>query len=302
MATGNAPEFLHLERAGSADSGHVPGEGSRGQPGAQRLRDAVINASASGANAIIAPVANRKINWYVEVSKSKLQEAATKANCLALQDLVLRQTLLLLHPFIPFITEELWSLLGYGAPGRFIDDAHLDNASQLATAQSLHAVRIDPHQVAIVERLKSYASQARALKAEHGLANRRDLGLANLSSPEDAAIITANRDKLVRVIGAREIKFVTAPPEGAPAAVTALGTLYLVDLSAAMDVGAEKQRLAKELEKLLQHIASTEARLANPAFTGKAPPAVIAGARQQLAGLQSKRAELERLLAALTRS
>ena len=238
-------------------------------------------------------------DWYVEVSKSKLQDAATKANCLALQDLVLRQTLLLLHPFIPFITEELWSLLGYAAPGRFIDDAHLDNASQLATAQSVHAVRIDPHQVAIVEKLKAYASQARALKAEHGLANRRDLTLANLSSTEDSAIITANREKLVRLIGAREIKFVTAPPEGAPAAVTVLGTLYLVDLSAVMDVDAEKQRLVKELEKHLQHIASTEARLANPAFTGKAPPAVIAGAKQQLADLQAKRAELERLLAAL---
>ena len=57
-------------------------------------------------------------DWYVEVSKSKFAVARTmKANCLAIQDLVLRQTLLLLHPFIPFITEELWQLLGYGAAG-----------------------------------------------------------------------------------------------------------------------------------------------------------------------------------------
>jgi len=160
-------------------------------------------------------------------------------------------------------------------------------------------VRIDPHQVAVVEELKAYASQARALKAEHGFANRRDLSLANLATPEDAQILSANRDKLVRVIGAREIKFVTTPPAGAPAAVTPLGTLYLVDLSAAMDVATERQRLTKELEKLAQHIASTEARLANPAFAGKAPAAVIAGAQRQLAELQAKRAELERLLAAL---
>jgi valyl-tRNA synthetase len=240
-------------------------------------------------------------DWYVEVSKAKLQAADTKANCLAIQDLVLRQTLLLLHPFIPFITEELWSMLGYGAPGRFIEDVHLDNASQLASTQSLHGIRIDRNQVTVVEKLKAYASQARALKAEHGLAGRRDLSLSNLSSPEAERILTANREKLFRVIGVKDIGFVTSPPVGAPAVVTPLGTLYLVDLSAAVDVAAEGQRLTKELEKLNQHIAATEARLANPAFTGKAPPAVIAGARKQLGELQARKIETERLLAALAR-
>ena len=72
-------------------------------------------------------------DWYVEVSKAKLQAADTKANCLAIQDLVLRQTLLLLHPFIPFITEELWNQLGFGAAGTFLTrDARLDDASVLA--------------------------------------------------------------------------------------------------------------------------------------------------------------------------
>ena len=56
-------------------------------------------------------------DWYVEVSKTKLQSPDTKANCLAIQDLVLRQTLLLRHPFIPFVTEELWQLLGYASAG-----------------------------------------------------------------------------------------------------------------------------------------------------------------------------------------
>src|SRR5438067_9482128 len=75
-------------------------------------------------------------DWYVEVSKSKLQSADTKANCLAIQDLVLRQTLLLLHPFIPFITEELWSQLGYALPGGFIQQAHLDGAAELRSLLS----------------------------------------------------------------------------------------------------------------------------------------------------------------------
>ena len=64
---------------------------------------------------------------------------------------------------------------------------------------------------------------------------------------------------------------------------------------------AETTRLAKELEQLTKHIAGTEARLANKAFTDKAPPAVIDGAKKQLADQQAKRTELERLLKALAK-
>ena len=66
-----------------------------------------------------------------------------------------------------------------------------------------------------------------------------------------------------------------------------------------MDAGAEKARMAKEIAALEKHIAGTEARLANEAFVGKAPPAVLEGARRQLAEQQAKRAELERLLKSL---
>ena len=66
------------------------------------------------------------------------------------------------------------------------------------------------------------------------------------------------------------------------ATVTPLGTLYL-DLGASADAGAEKAKMAKEQEKLNQLIAGAEARLANTAFTRKAPPAVLEGAKKQLA-------------------
>ncbi|HUL54977.1 MAG TPA: valine--tRNA ligase [Opitutaceae bacterium] len=237
-------------------------------------------------------------DWYVEVSKARLQVAETRAVCLALQDLVLRQTLLLLHPVIPFITEELWQQLGYGTAGTFIEDARLDNASQLATAQDRRGIRIDAGQVATDDKLKSFASQVRALKAEHGLAGSREVKLSVQAPPEVMRIVMANHDILVRVIGAKEIKGVTAQPKGMPSVVTPLGTVSL-ELASTVDPAAEKQRLTKEIEKISQHIATTEARLANPEFAEKAPPHVIAGARKQLADLQAKRSELERLLKAL---
>src|SRR5258707_13423101 len=97
-------------------------------------------------------------DWYVEVSKAKLQDPATKAKCLAIQDLVLRQTLLLLHPLTPFITEELLHLLGYGTAGAFLmRDTNIENASQIAGRE----VKLDTAAAAQVEQLKAVVSQMR---------------------------------------------------------------------------------------------------------------------------------------------
>jgi valyl-tRNA synthetase len=237
-------------------------------------------------------------DWYVEVSKAKLQSPDLKATCLTIQDVVLRQTLLLLHPFIPFITEELWQLLGYGAPDTFLmRDARVDDSSQLAGSFADRGVRLDHSQVAAVEAVKGFVSHARALKADHNLGSRRDVRFLVKTSGTAWATIQANLAKLTRMAGATEI-IRKDDVDGAPAAVTPLGTLYL-DLAGSVDATVEKQRLNKEIETLAKHIAGTEARLANQAFVSKAPPAVLEGARKQLADLQAKKAELERLLAAL---
>ena len=237
-------------------------------------------------------------DWYVEVSKSKLQDPATKDNCLAIQDLVLRQTLLLLHPFVPFITEELWGLLGYGPSGSLLmRDARLESSRALADSLASAGARPDAAAAASVEAVKTFVTQARALKSERGLASRRDVQFLVTTGEAGWGTILANMAKLLRMAGASEIAR-RESVEGAPAAVTPLGTLYL-DLASAVDPAAEKQRLSKELEKIDAHVRGTEARLANPAFAGKAPPAVIEGARKQLAELQAKRAEIDRLLKAL---
>jgi valyl-tRNA synthetase len=233
-------------------------------------------------------------DWYVEVSKTKLQSTETKANCLAIQDLVLRQTLLLLHPFIPFITEELWQLLGYASDVSFIESADLLFEAELRGRVGRD---FDAGAVQSVLRLQQFVSQSRALKAEHNLASRRDVRFFVIAADPGWGAIQASHAKLVRMAGAADI-IRRDSVDGAPAVVTPLGTLYL-DLASMVDPAAEKQRLGKELEKLAGHIAGTEARLANPAFAGKAPLAVLEGARKQLADLRAKRAEIERLVAAL---
>ncbi|MDR0351970.1 MAG: hypothetical protein LBI02_00965 [Opitutaceae bacterium] len=156
---------------------------------------------------------------------------------------------------------------------------------------------IDPAAAARVEKLRQTATLARQLKAEQNAARKRDIRLQALATDADWAALSASSAKLARIIGAAAIERTAAAPAH-PAVVTPLGTLYL-DTGAKTDPAAERARLAKELAQLEKHIAATEARLANQAFTGKAPPAVIAGARAQLAAQQTKRAETKRLLAAL---
>jgi valyl-tRNA synthetase len=236
-------------------------------------------------------------DWYVEVSKSKLQDPLTKGTCLAIQDLVLRQTLLLLHPFIPFITEELWHQLGYGLDGKFMEEVRLETAAQIVEGARARGLTIDRAASASVEKLKVFVSQARALKAEHNLASRRDVKLFVIAADTEWSLIASNVTKLSRMAGAAEISR-REKVDGAPAVVTPLGTVYL-DLASTVDAGAEKVRLAKELDQIAKHIAGTEARLANEAFVSKAPPAVLEGARKQLAEQHAKRAELERLVKAL---
>ncbi|MDD3180316.1 MAG: valine--tRNA ligase [Opitutaceae bacterium] len=233
-------------------------------------------------------------DWYVEVSKTKLQNESTRATCLAIQDLVLRQTLLLLHPFTPFITEELWHLLGYGTDGSFLmRDARVDSSAKLATS----GITIDAAAAAAVEQLKAVTSQLRAFKAEHGEAANKKAEFIVEAADAAWALIEANLGKLQRMIGAASITRGRMSPD-APAAVTACGSWNLIKQQKG-DPAAERAHLTKELETLAKHIAGTESRLANQAFVSKAPPAVIDGAKRQLADLHAKRVELQRLLAAL---
>ncbi len=236
-------------------------------------------------------------DWYLEVSKSRPANSAEKDNGLAVQDFVLRQLLLLLHPYIPFITEELWHNLGYGAENEFIQNAGLPDGAALRDALAEAGVRVDGEAEANTEDLREFVTRARALKADYNLANRKDLAFFVETADSSRALIEANRGKLTHLIGASSLGFDPAG-DAAPAAVTRLGTVRL-DLSGAIDVTAEKERLSKELAKLEKQVAIGEGKLGNKKFTSNAPPEIVDGARRQLNELRGKKEEVEKLLSAL---
>jgi valyl-tRNA synthetase len=237
-------------------------------------------------------------DWYVEASKSRLADPALRDNCLAVQDLVLRQFLLLLHPVAPFITEELWHLLGYGSEQDFIQRHQAGSGGDLLRVLREHGVKLISSKVADVAALREFVAAVRALKSQGNQATRRDSLITAVT--KDAAsrtLLESNRDKLGRLAGLAELRF-TDDLGGRPGSLTGLGTIAL-ELSGNVDVGAEKVRLGKELEKLEKAVAGGEAKLSNEAFVSKAPPAILEGARKQLDEVRGKRDEIARMIAAL---
>ena len=227
--------------------------------------------------------------WYLEVSKSRLNDPEAMQTVLAVEDLCIRQMLLLLHPFMPFITEELWHNMGYGADGSFIQDQSPSFAGELEKA----GIAVDAEALEQTEKLKNFATVARALKAKCNLGSKRDVRLL-VMPVDDGNLLKSNTEKLKKLIGAAFIELVGQQSE-MPASLCDLGTVY-IDVRGNVDAGAELARLGKEREKLENAIKAARARLANQAFVSKAPANVIEGAKKQLSENEAKLAEILKII------
>jgi valyl-tRNA synthetase len=237
-------------------------------------------------------------DWYVEASKARLKDPTLVDNCLAVQDLVLRQFLLLLHPVAPFISEELWHLLGYGTEKDFIQNHHTGSGGDLLRVLRESGIKLSAAKVADVALLREFVASVRGLKSQANQATRRDSVVTIVAKDAASkALLESNRDKLSSMAGLAEIGFADSAGDRT-GSLTALGTV-LLELSGTVDVAAEKVRLAKELAKLEQAVAAGEAKLTNEAFVSKAPPKILEGARKQLDEAKAKRDEIARMLATL---
>jgi valyl-tRNA synthetase len=231
-------------------------------------------------------------DWYVEAVKLRLQagdaDAATAQSVLAeCFDTVLR----LLHPVVPFITEELWQKL----PGRVPDDllalaawpipdGRWDDAS--ADAQFADV------QGAVVA--------VRNIRAEYRVPPRSKLGVT-LVPRSDAArqAFDAERDTIARLALASDVTVGDRARDGGASTVLADGSEVYVALAGAVDTRQECRRLTSELERLDQQLAGLAAKLANAQFTARAPADVVAREREKESAWRDQRAILAGKLRAL---
>ncbi len=237
-------------------------------------------------------------DWYIEVSKTKHQDCSLRKDRLAIQDLVMRQVLLMLHPFIPFITEELWHELGYGKPEEFIQNTSpFQKAEELEDLLDTHGITISQQAIDEITKIREFVSKTRGLKAEFNLAAKKDLNFYYKANHDENIILEQNLDKLKLLLGAATFERIKSM-ENTPAVVTLLGTLYL-NISNEIDVEAQRDKLNKELVKLEKLIEIGESKLKDGTFTSKAPPHIIEGAKKQLEETQQKYNEVKQLLSAL---
>ena len=248
-------------------------------------------------------------DWYVEASKAVLStqhamrttdQDAHRANTLAVIDFVLSHTLRLFHPFLPFITEELWHGMGYheempeNQGGQTIMFAPWPKPLDL----DFHShYSLDDSSFDFVNRKYELVTQGRNLRREGNIpANKKARFVFKPAMPilpHDAEVL-----KLLLNAEALEIDANHQPKKGTPTVHSDLGDLYL-PLEGVVDVAAEKARLTKELEKIEAEIAKASQKLNNPNFTSKAPPPVLQEHRQRLAEWQAKRDRVQRALSAL---
>lgn len=241
-------------------------------------------------------------DWYVEASKSRMKDPATQGTVLAVQDLVLRQVLMLMEPIIPFITEELWQNLGFTREGEaFLQDAKLLKAEELRSLVEQTAGSIDDAAREEIESIKELISRIRAMKSEYNVASRRDIPFLMLAEEDSRAVVQSHVETILNLAQIKSLELVEARPDGMPAGVTGLGTAFL-DLAQSIDVDAERGRLEKELAKLEKGIRAGEGKLKNEKFLTSAPEAVVNGAREQLATTKAKFEEIQNLLQSLPSS
>ena len=239
----------------------------------------------AAANAIYHFVWDQFCDWYLELIKPG-SGGQIDDETKAVAGWVLDQILVMLHPFMPFITEELWSKLGA-------------RDGELIVAQwPAPGVGVDAEAKAEVEWVIALVGNLRTAKVELGIAPgaRLEAWLPEPSA-ETRVIIAANPGAIDRLARLSAIHFAPAPV-GAAMQIGAGDASLIVPLEGIIDIATEKARLEKALEVSRKEAKSLEGRLSNPAFVEKAKPEAVEKARADHA---LHAAEAERLAAALAR-
>jgi valyl-tRNA synthetase len=233
------------------------------------------------ANAIYQFAWSRFCDWYLELIKGQIDDE-TKA----IAGWVLDQILVMLHPFMPFITEELWHAQGTRRYELIVAKWPEPRAS------------VDAEASADIDWLIDLTTSLRGAKAELGIAPGARLPLYAADADRDTqARLTRLSVQLDRVARVEAVHF-AAPPVGAAMQLVVGSATYAVPLEGIIDVAAERARLTKAIEAATKDRDSLAARLANAAFTERAKPEAVAKATEDHA---ARAAEVERLSAALTR-
>ncbi|WP_395732175.1 valine--tRNA ligase [Prosthecobacter sp.] len=239
-------------------------------------------------------------DWYIEASKAVLQgtDEARKANTLAVIDFVLSHTLRLFHPFMPFITEELWHGMGFNT------DLPADQGGKTIMVAKWPKP-LDADELAyfgiLPEDEKTANDKYEAVNLGRGLKSTFNINKRVRFVLKPNQELPAHEIEVLRILLNAEpldVDASFAPTQGTPSALTPLGTLYL-PLDGLIDVEAERARIGKEVAKVESELEKVTAKLADEKFTSKVPQKVLDEHQQRKTDWQEKLAKLKEMMSAL---
>ena len=243
------------------------------------------------ANAAYAFTWHKVCDWYVEFAKPLLQgeDDALRAETQATMAWVIDQCLILLHPFMPFVTEELWGLLGTRNKMLVHADWPTYTAADLA----------DPEAEAEMTWVIGLIDEVRSARAQVHVPAGLQVPMVHTGLDADAARAWERNAALIQRL-ARIESLTEAPqmPKGAIAVPVPGATLGL-PLAEIIDIAAERARLEKTLGKLEKEIGGLRGRLDNPKFLDSAPDEVVEEARDNLAAREAEAVKIREALARL---
>jgi len=237
-------------------------------------------------------------DWYLELAKPVFQGAdeAAKAETRAMTAWTLDQTLKLLHPVMPFITEELWAELGKeGAPRDLARDGLLIGAEWPVLPDAF----IDASAEAEIGWLVDLVGEIRGLRAEMNVPPSAKPPLAFVAPDAvTAERIARHRDLILTLGRVSEVGSADAAPTGAVTFVSGGSTIAL-SLAGIIDLTAERARLEKEIAAFDSDIGHVNKKLGNPNFVSRAAPEVVEEQRAKLAEAEAGKVKLQAALARL---
>ncbi len=229
-------------------------------------------------------------DWYIELSKEALSgdEPERKRGAQAVLTLCLETSLRLLHPMMPFITEELWQTLGAQVGARGPDSILLAEYPRAGPVDEPAERSFGPV-IGIVDAIRNIRGEMNIpfKTALHGVQ-------VGALAPEAIATVREEAARIERLANAPGLQIGAGATHKVPQSAVAVGAGFeaRIPLAGAVDMAAENLRIDKELARVDQDLAGLEKKLQNPSFVAKAPAEVVEKDRARIAELKEKRAKL----------
>lgn len=231
-------------------------------------------------------------DWYLELSKQDLygDDAARKQTVRYVLWYVLEQLLRLLHPFMPFITEEIWQAL----PGLGIGDSGLATIMK-AEYPAFCKERSFPEAAERMERVMTVISGIRNIRGEMEVPPSKQIAvILSCGSEESRALMKHTEGAILSLARVSDLAIGMGLEKPEDASIQVAGDVQIyVPLKGLVDVEAEEQRLLKEIGKIEKEMEMFSKKLANPSFVDRAPAEIVAKEKEKLAEVTTKKEVLE---------